>query len=60
MAEETKASEEHEQPASMSAVKQLVRRKLRKVEPHDEQALNIYPLMDVMTILLVFMIMQFA
>ena len=60
MAEETKASEENETPASMSAVKQLVRRKMRKHAEPDEQALNIYPLMDVMTILLVFMIMQFA
>ncbi len=44
----------------MAQVKQLIRRKLRRIEPPEEQSLNIYPLMDVMTILLVFMIMQFA
>lgn len=44
----------------MAQVKQLIRRKLRRVEPFEEQGLNIYPLMDVMTILLVFMVMQFA
>lgn len=44
----------------MAQVKALIRRKLRRQEPHEEQSLNIYPLMDVMTILLVFMIMQFA
>jgi biopolymer transport protein ExbD len=48
------------QKASMAQVKALIRRKLRRMPPHEEQALNIYPLMDVMTILLVFMIMQFA
>ena len=46
--------------ASMSQVKSIIRRKLRKQPPHEDQSLNIYPLMDVMTILLVFMIMQFA
>lgn len=53
-------AEETPQKASMAQVKALVRRKLRRQEPHEEQSLNIYPLMDVMTILLVFMIMQFA
>jgi biopolymer transport protein ExbD len=53
-------AEETEQKASMAQVKQLIRRKLRRVEPFEEQSLNIYPLMDVMTILLVFMVMQFA
>ncbi len=53
-------AEETEHKASMAQVKQLIRRKLRRIEEPDEQSLNIYPLMDVMTILLVFMIMQFA
>lgn len=53
-------SEDESAPANMSQVKALVRRKLRRVEEPEDQSLNIYPLMDVMTILLVFMIMQFA
>lgn len=48
------------QKATMAQVKGLVRRKLRKIPPHEEQSLNIYPMMDVMTIILVFMIMQVA
>jgi biopolymer transport protein ExbD len=53
-------SEEAQTKASMARISQLIRRKLRRIPPHDEHSLNIYPLMDVMTILLVFMIMQFA
>lgn len=49
-----------EKEAMMAQVKALVRRKLRKVLEHEEQSLNIYPMMDMMTILLVFLIMQFA
>lgn len=49
-----------QKPASMAHVKGLIRRKLRRMPEHEDQGLNIYPLMDVMTILLVFMIMQFA
>jgi biopolymer transport protein ExbD len=49
-----------EKPASMGQVKSLIRRKLRKREEHQEEGLNIYPMMDMMTILLVFLIMQFA
>ena len=49
-----------EKEATMAQVKSLVRRKLRKVPEHEEQSLNIYPMMDMMTILLVFLIMQFA
>ncbi|MBC7173339.1 MAG: biopolymer transporter ExbD [Polyangiaceae bacterium] len=41
-------------------MKRLVRRKLRKHAPHESQGINIYPMMDMMTILLVFMVMQFA
>ena len=46
--------------ASQMQVKAIIRRKLKRQPEHVEQGLNIYPLMDVMTILLVFMIMQFA
>lgn len=46
--------------APMSQVKSLIRRKLRKHEEEEHQGLNIYPMMDMMTILLVFMVMQFA
>jgi biopolymer transport protein TolR len=53
-------SEAGEKPATMSHVKGMVRRKLRKTPPHEETSLNIYPMMDMMTILLVFLIMQFA
>jgi biopolymer transport protein ExbD len=49
-----------EQKATMGQVKALIRRKLRRTPPHEENSLNIYPMMDVMTILLVFMIMQVA
>lgn len=59
MAERTDHAHD-EKPASQVQVKQLIRRKLRRAPEHTEQGLNIYPLMDVMTILLVFMIMQFA
>jgi biopolymer transport protein ExbD len=51
---------ESTQKATMGQVKQLIRRKLRRVPPFEEQSLNIYPMMDVMTIILVFMIMQVA
>jgi len=53
-------AEEEQKPASMGQVKALIRRRLRRLPEHQEQSLNIYPMMDVMTILLVFMIMQFA
>lgn len=48
------------QQASMAYVKAQIRKKLRRMPEHDERGLTMYPLMDVMTILLVFMIMQFA
>jgi len=44
----------------MARVRALIRRRLRRVPPHEEYFLNIYPMMDMMTILLVFMVMQFA
>ena len=49
-----------EQKATMGQVKALIRRKLRRVPEHEHNDLNIYPMMDVMTILLVFMIMTVA
>ena len=48
------------EPASMMMVKQTIRRKLRRQPHHQEQFLNIYPMMDMMVILLVFLLMQFA
>lgn len=46
--------------APMSQVKAAIRRKLRKHEDEQHTGLNIYPMMDMMTILLVFIVMQFA
>lgn len=53
-------AEHEERPATVMEVKRLIRRKLRRQPPHEENFLNIYPMMDMMTILLVFMIQQFA
>jgi len=53
-------SEENEKPATMQQVKAIIRKKLRRQPVHESHDLNIYPLMDIMTILLVFMIMQFS
>lgn len=54
-------SPEHDEPIATAAqVKSIIRRKLRKHEPEVHLGLNIYPMMDMMTILLVFMVMQFA
>lgn len=53
-------AEQHEEKATMGQVKALIRKKLRRIPPHEEQSLNIYPMMDVMTIILVFMIMNVA
>ncbi|MCA9600643.1 MAG: biopolymer transporter ExbD [Polyangiales bacterium] len=50
---------EHE-IATPSQVKARIRRILSKQEPQEENFLNIYPMIDMMTILLVFLIMQFA
>jgi biopolymer transport protein ExbD len=46
--------------ASLGQVKAIIRRKLRRRSVHTPEFLNIYPMMDMMVILLVFMIMQFA
>jgi biopolymer transport protein ExbD len=53
-------SHDDERPATLADCKRIIRSKLRRREEHMEMGLNIYPMMDMMTILLVFMIMQFA
>ncbi len=55
-----KGKGETQDVATMSYVKRLVRKKLRRQPEHEEQFLNIYPMMDMMTILVVFLLMQFA
>lgn len=54
------AEQDRERMATMSDVKRVIRRKLAKQEEETEAGLNIYPMMDMMTILLVFLIMNFA
>jgi biopolymer transport protein ExbD len=46
--------------ATLADCNRIIRRRLSKREAQEEMGLNIYPMMDMMTILLVFMIMQFA
>jgi biopolymer transport protein ExbD len=46
--------------ASLADCRRQIRRRLRRREASEEVGLNIYPMMDMMTILLVFLIMQFA
>jgi biopolymer transport protein ExbD len=46
--------------ATLADCRRLIRRIVRKQEEQEEIGLNIYPMMDMMTILLVFLIMQFA
>lgn len=53
-------SEEPIKKATSAQVKAIIRKRLRKIPAHEEMSLNIYPMMDIMTILLVFLIMQFA
>ena len=53
-------AEQAPQKAKMSTLKRLIRRAKSKHGEHEEMGLNIYPMMDMMTILLVFLIMQFA
>lgn len=54
------AQDNENRMANMGDVKRVIRRKLAKQEPEAEHGLNIYPMMDMMTILLVFLIMSFA
>jgi biopolymer transport protein ExbD len=49
-----------EQPASMSYVNRIVRAKLRRRPEPEHFGLNIYPMMDMLTILLVYMMAIFA
>lgn len=49
-----------ENAATGSELKRIIRRNLRKHPAEEEMTLNIYPMMDMMTILLVFLIQQFA
>lgn len=55
---ETQRSDE--EPATNGYVKRIIRKKLAKQDHGEHHGLNIYPMMDMMTILLVFMVMQFA
>ena len=54
------AEEQDQKPATLADCKRLIRRAIKKHEEHEEMGLNIYPMMDMMTILLVFLIMSFA
>jgi biopolymer transport protein ExbD len=49
-----------DRPATIADCKRIIRRKNGKREQPEEMGLNIYPMMDMMTILLVFLIMSFA
>lgn len=53
-------NEPTERAATLADCRRLIRRVVRKQEAAEEVGLNIYPMMDMMTILLVFLIMQFA
>jgi biopolymer transport protein ExbD len=54
------ADERRERSATLGDCKRLIRRTRAKRDVPDEVGLNIYPMMDMMTILLVFLIMNFA
>ena len=54
------AENEHDKPAGIADCKRVIRRILGKREVEEEMGLNIYPMMDMMTILLVFLIQSFA
>lgn len=56
----TSSENQAEPRATMSQVRGIIRRKIRKREEPAEEGLNIYPMMDMMTVLLVFLIMQFS
>lgn len=49
-----------EEKASAATVKRIIRRNIKKHPEIQHTGINIYPMMDMMTILLVFMVMQFA
>jgi biopolymer transport protein ExbD len=50
----------HDRLATMADCKRVIRRAVAKHPEPEEVGLNIYPMMDMMTILLVFLIMSFA
>jgi biopolymer transport protein ExbD len=54
------AEQDNERPATLGDCKRKVRRLLGKHQEEEEVGLNIYPMMDMMTILLVFLIQSFA
>jgi len=54
------AEPNHDRPATIADCKRVIRRVIGKREVPEEMGLNIYPMMDMMTILLVFLIMSFA
>ena len=53
-------AEEEETPATAGQIKRIIRRRIEKHPEVEEMGLNIYPMMDMMTILLVFLIQSFA
>ncbi len=53
-------SHENQPQATAPQVKRIIRRRLGKRAPNEELGLNLYPMMDMMTILLVFLIQSFA
>ena len=53
-------ADSNEKKTSWGTVKRIVKRKKRRQAHEDHHGLNIYPMMDMMTILLVFLVMQFA
>ena len=52
--------DQEKREATVGDCRRLIRRVLRRRPEAEEHSLNIYPMMDMMTILLVFLIMQFA
>jgi biopolymer transport protein ExbD len=54
------SEQDKDRPATIGDCKRIIRKRLRKREVEEEMGLNIYPMMDMMTILLVFLIMSFA
>jgi biopolymer transport protein ExbD len=53
-------AEENEPFATAGQVKRIIRKKIKAHPEISEEGLNIYPMMDMMTILLVFLIQSFA
>jgi biopolymer transport protein ExbD len=53
-------TELEQKPATIGDCKRVIRRVLSKHVHEEEMGLNLYPMMDMMTILLVFLIMSFA